>query len=65
MIQLVKNYPLTFRVKIREYEFVKPKYLMPVGSLKLIEAKIKGSTMVWNIEGGIVSYNQIKKLLKK
>lgn len=48
-----------------DYEFVKPKYLMPVNELRLIEAKVKGSTIVWNIEGEQVSYNQIKELLKQ
>lgn len=36
---------------------------MPVNDIKLIEAKVKGSTMVWNIEGETISYNQVKNML--
>ena len=61
-LQLIKKQPFIFRVNNQEYEFVKPKYLMATNDFKLIEAKIKSSTMVWNIQGGTVSYNQIKNL---
>lgn len=61
-LQLIKIKPITFRAKNTDYEFVKPKYLMPINELRLIEAKVKGSTMVWNIEGEQVSYNQIREL---
>lgn len=63
-LQLIKRKPLTFRAKKTEYEFVKPKYLMPVNEFRLIEAKAKGSTMVWNVKGEQISYNQVKTLLK-
>lgn len=43
-----------------KYTFVKPYYLM--SGIKLIKATVKGSTMVWNIKGGEVSYNQIKRI---
>jgi hypothetical protein len=61
-LQLIKRKPLIFRVKKTDYEFVRPKYLMPVNELRLIEAKVKGSTLVWNIQGEQISYNQIRKL---
>jgi len=63
-LQLIKRKPLIFRVKKIDYEFVKPKYLIPVNELRMIEAKVKGSTMLWNIEGEQVSYNQIKALIQ-
>lgn len=62
-LQLIKRKPLTFRAKKTDYEFVKPKFLMPVNDFRLIEAKVKGSTMIWNIEGEQISYNQIRELL--
>lgn len=58
-IQLINNKPITFRVKNKEYEYVKPYYLM--NGLSMIKAVVKGSTMCWNIEGKTISYNQIKK----
>ncbi len=64
-LQLIKIKPFTFRAKNTDYEFVKPKFLMPINELRLIEAKVKGSTMVWNIEGKQISYNQVKALLKQ
>ena len=62
-IQLINIKPITLRIENNNYQFVKPKYLLPNNQLKLIEAKIKGSTMVWNICNKQVSYNQIKKLI--
>lgn len=64
MIQLIKRKPIIFRVRNTDYEFVKPNYLMPLKKFRLIKAKVKGSTMVWNIEGTTVSYNQIRFLIK-
>ena len=61
-LQLIKSKPFIFRINNSEYEFVKPKFLMPGNKFKLIEARIKGSTMVWNIEGITISYNQLKAL---
>jgi hypothetical protein len=63
-LQLIKRKPFIFRAKKTDYEFVKPKFLMPVNEFRMIEAKVKGSTMVWNIEGEQVSYNQIKALIQ-
>ena len=51
---------ITIRVKNKEYEFKKPYYLIPVDEFRLIKAKVKGSILVWNIEGEQVTYNQIK-----
>lgn len=65
MVQLIKIHPVTFRVKNIVYEYVKPKYLMPENEFRLIEAKVKGSTMVWNVEGERVSYNQIRTEVEK
>ena len=59
-IQIIKRKPVVFRHKNREYEFVRPYYLMPADGLKMIKAVVKGSTLCWNIDGVIISYNQIK-----
>lgn len=53
---------ITIRVKNNDYQFVKPYYLMPTSGLRLIKAKVKGSLLVWNIEGEQITYNQIKQL---
>jgi hypothetical protein len=62
-IQLIDKKKLLFRIEKQEYRFIKPKYLMPGKEFRLIEAKVKGSTMSWNIEGGNVSYHQLKNKL--
>ena len=54
---------ITIRVKNKEYEFKKPYYLIPVDEFRLIKAKVKGSILVWNIEGKQITYNQIKSLV--
>ena len=64
-LQLIDRKKLRFRLDNTEYDFVKPKYLMPINDLKLIEAKVKGSTMVFNINNTTVSYNQIKKCIQQ
>lgn len=51
-----------FKFGVKEYQFVKPYYLM-IG-IKLIKATVRGSTMVWNIEGKELSYNQLKEFIK-
>lgn len=63
-LQLTKIHPITIRVNNTDYEFIKPKYLTPVNKLQLIEAKVKGSCMVWNVRCEQITYNQIKKLIK-
>lgn len=62
-LQLIKIKPITIRVKETDYEYVKPKYLTPVNKLQLIEAKVKGSCIVWNIQNEQITYNQIKQLV--
>lgn len=64
-IQLIDNKKLIFRIEKQEYRFVKPKYLMPEKEFRLIGAKVKGSCMSWNIEGGNVSYNQLRDKLSE
>lgn len=61
-IQLINRKPFIFRVKNREYEFIKPYYLMPKDDLRMIKGVVKGSTLCWNIGVGVLTYNQIKKL---
>lgn len=63
-IQLINIKPIIIRVNSIDYKFIKPKYLSPVNQLQLIEAKVKGSCMVWNIQGKQITYNQIKQLIK-
>ena len=58
-IQIIEKQPLKIRVKNKEYEFVKPYYL--VYGFEMRKAVVKGSHLVWNIEGYQISYNEIKK----
>ena len=60
MIQLTKIQPTKFLINNKEYDFVKPNYLMKVFG-KLIKGKQKGSTLGWHVEGGWISYNDLKK----
>lgn len=62
-IQLTKNKPITLRIENVIYQYLKPKYLLKENSFKLIEAKVKGSTIIWNLGKFQVSYNQIKKAI--
>ena len=62
MIQLVDRKQLIFRIKNEEYMYIKPKYLMKDFG-KLIEAKVKGSTMGWYLNNEFVSYNKLKNTL--
>ena len=64
-IQIIKSKPVIFRVRNVDYEFVKPYYLMPVDGMRMIKGVVKGSTLCWNIGGGVLTYNQISKCLKK
>ena len=63
MLQLINKQSFTFRVENTEFDFVKPKYIMLSSEFILREAKVKGSTMVWNVKGNQVSYNQLRDLL--
>ena len=65
MLQLIDKQKGIFGAKNNTFEFVKPYYLLPNNEFKLKKATAKGSTMVWNIFGIEVSYNQLKELLNK
>ena len=64
MIKLIDKQTLTFGVENNTFQFVKPYYIMPSNEFKLLKATVKGSTIVWNIYGTEISYNQLKKVLK-
>ena len=64
-LQLINIKPIIIRVNKTDYKFIKPKYLSPVNQLQLIEAKVKGSIMVWNIQNEQITYNKIKNLICK
>lgn len=64
-IQIIHKQPLIFRAHTQNYEFVKPHILMPVGEFRMIRAKVKGSSMGWNIEGEFLSILQLKEAYKK
>lgn len=51
-------------IRGKKYEFKKPYYLIPVDEFRLIKAKVKGSILVWNIEGEQITYKQIKNAIK-
>ena len=61
-IQLIDRKRLIFRIENVEYCFVKPYYLMK--GIVLIKGLVKGSTLCWNVERGVITYNQIKKAVK-
>jgi len=65
MIQVIHKQPFVFQYENEQYEFVKPYYLMPKDEFKLIKAKVKGSTLGWQIGNNFLSYNEIKKEYKK
>ena len=52
---------ITIRVKNKEYDFKKPYYLVPKDEFRLIKATVKGSILVWNIEGKQITYNHLKQ----
>ena len=62
MIQLTKIQPTKFLINNKEYDFIKPNFLMKTFG-KLIKCKVKGSTIGWHVEGGWVSYNNLKKAI--
>lgn len=51
---------ITILVKNKQYQFVKPYYLMSLEKFKLRKATVKGSILVWNIDGQQITYNKIK-----
>ena len=61
-IQVIQTKPIIFRIGNDEYQFVKPNLLYK-NFTKHIEAKVKGSTLGWNIDGNFISYNQIRTFL--
>jgi hypothetical protein len=65
MTQLIDKEKRIFGVKNKTFEFVKPYYLLPSNEFKLKKATVKGSSLVWNIFGTEVSFNQLKELLGK
>lgn len=60
-IQLADKENFVFRINESDYQFVKP-CLLYKNFGTIIMAKVKGSTLGWNIEGGFLSYNKLKKL---
>lgn len=63
-IQLIDRKLFVFRVGNNDYQFVKPNLLFKnFGTI--IKATVKGSTLGWNIEGGWMSYCQIKRLFNE
>lgn len=60
-LQLIDRKNLVFRVGNNEFQFVKPNLLFKnFGTI--LKAKVKGSTMGWNIDGEFLSYYQMKQL---
>lgn len=49
----------------QEYEYVKPYYLLKVGSMNLIKGFVIGSTLGWKLGGKFLSYKQLKNKLKQ
>lgn len=62
-LQLIDKQPFIFRANNVVYLFAKPKYLYK-NCNELIKAVSKKSTFGWNIQGGFISFNQLKKLYK-
>lgn len=63
-IQVIDKQKLIFRVNNEEYQFMKPNFLFKnFGTV--IPGRVKGSTLGWNVEGGFLSYNKLKYVLKK
>ena len=63
MIQITKIQATKFIINKTVYDFVRPNYLMKDFGV-LIPAKIKGSCLGWHVEGGWVSYNQLREITK-
>lgn len=38
---------------------------MPLADFRMIKARVKGSILVWNIDGQQITYNQIKNSYAK
>ena len=63
-LQLIEKQPFIFRANAEIYLFAKPNFLYK-NCNELIKAVPKKSTFGWNIQGGFVSFNQIKKIYKQ
>lgn len=63
-IQLIEKQPFIFRANNVVYLFAKPNFLYK-NCNELIKAVSKKSTFGWNIQGGFVSFTQLKKLYKE
>jgi hypothetical protein len=62
MIEVIDYQYKIFRVKKVNIQLVKVS-LYRGNEIKALPAKVKGSTLGWNVAGTFVSYNQIRKLL--
>mgnify|MGYP003439825274 FL=1 len=62
-IQLIDKQPFIFRANNVVYLFAKPNFLYK-NCNEQIKAVSKVSVIGWNIQGGFISFNQIKKLYK-
>lgn len=61
-MQLIDKEKKIFRAKNIEMQFVKPYYLMHIDELKLIKGVVRGSTLCWNVAGGVITYNMVRNL---
>ena len=59
-MQVTKIQHTKFLINNKEYDFIKPNYLMKDFGV-LIKGSVKKSTLGWHIEGTWVSYNNLKK----
>lgn len=63
-VQIVDKQTLKFRIEKTEFTFVKPYYLF-IEPFKLQKAVVKGTSLYWHIDGKIISYNKIKKIVNE
>jgi hypothetical protein len=59
MPQVTKIQSTKFLIEKTIYDFIKPNFLMKDFGV-LIKASVKGSTLGWHVEGGWVSYYDLK-----
>lgn len=62
-VEVINIKPFIFRFKNKQFEFVKPYYLMPKDSFRMIRGVVKGSTLCWNICNNVLTYGKIKKAI--
>ena len=58
-MQVTKIQHTKFLINNTVYDFVKPNFLMKQFGI-LIKGKVKKSTLGWHVEGGWVSYKDLK-----